>query len=284
MNQSFLEDIINGLEANKEIAKFRIRLRFEEMIEENKETVKLKALSPIEESKPVLEQESKQEEPEINWTKEWLLDPKFDRYEKLQDIIFKNLRSSTKIKVPYDEHLDFSKNFMVWLIDTDHFSSTLKQGKKINSGAVWFHFTQWVVRYHHKEGKDALSREKLGARTQAQIMKRKNGEEQVFQSAKIAVQVKDEDGNVLDMYDDDQEDPTIDIRTYEIKNKVHSILRTKFPDESEFYIQLFNDKYDEKYSSVVEWAKAINIPERNLRNHLSKMVSKLQSMGKDAFF
>jgi transcriptional regulator of aromatic amino acid metabolism len=173
---------------------------------------------------------------------------------------------------------------MVWMVEVDHLRSQVEQDKNIQIGAVWHHFTQWLVRLSHKQGRDALSREKEGSRTQAQLAKRSLGVEPVFEAPVVARQVKNEEGQVLDMFDENQvEDFDLTIREKQLNEKVLGCLKQKFPDEYEFYNRLYLDKLYQKYPSVTAWSKAIDMPERRLRLHLDKMTRKLQSFGRDLF-
>jgi len=220
----------------------------------------------------------------VNLTEQWVFHPAFNRYEKIEKELCKNLRSSTHFKIPLDDQLDRVRDFMVSMVEVDHLRSQLEQDKDIQIGALWHHFTQWLVRLSHKHGKDALYREKEGSRTQAQIAKRNLGIEQVFEAPVVARQVKNDEGQVLDMFDEHQiDDFDLTIREKQLNQKVLECLKAKFPEEYEFYNQLYLDKLYEKYPSVTAWSKAIDMPERKLRCHLEKMTRKLQSFGRDLF-
>jgi len=221
---------------------------------------------------------------DINLTEQWIFHPAYHRYEKIEKELCKNLRTATYFKIPLDDQLDRVRDFMVWMVEVDHLRSQLEQDKDIQIGAVWHHFTQWLVRLSHKQGKDALSREKEGSRTQAQLAKRNLGIEPVFEAPIVARQVKNDEGQVLDMFDEHQvDDFDLTIREKQLNEKVLECLKTKFPDEYEFYNQLYLDKLYQKYPSVSAWSKAIDMPERRLRFHLEKMTKKLQSFGRDLF-
>lgn len=221
---------------------------------------------------------------DINLTEQWIFHPAYHRYEKIEKELCKNLRTATYFKIPLDDHLDRVRDFMVWMVEVDHLRSQLQQDKDIQVGAVWHHFTQWLVRLSHKQGKDALSREKEGSRTQAQLAKRNLGIEQVFEAPVVARQVKNDEGDVLDMFNEHQvEDFDLTIREKQLNQKVLECLKLKFPDEYEFYNQLYLDKLYQKYPSVTAWSKAIDIPERRLRFYLERMTKKLQSFGRDLF-
>lgn len=220
----------------------------------------------------------------VNLTEQWIFHPAYHRYEKIEKELCKNLRTATYFKIPLDDHLDRVRDFMVWMVEVDHLRSQLQQDKDIQVGAVWYHFTQWLVRLSHKQGKDALSREKEGSRTQAQLAKRNLGIEQVFEAPVVAREVKNDDGDVLDMFNEHQvEDFDLTIREKQLNQKVLECLKLKFPDEYEFYNQLYLDKLYQKYPSVSAWSKAIDMPERRLRLYLERMTKKLQSFGRDLF-
>ena len=221
---------------------------------------------------------------EVNLTEQWIFHPAFNRFEKIETELIKNLRTATYYKIPLCDQVDRVRDFMVWMVEIDHLRSELEKENNIKVGAVWYHFTQWLVRFGHKQGKDALSREKEGSRTQAQLAKRSLGIEPVFEAPVVARQVKNDDGQVLDMFNEHQEeDFDLTIREKQLNQKVLECLKVKFPDEYEFYNQLYLDKLYQKYPSVSAWSKAIDMPERRLRLYLERMTKKLQSFGRDLF-
>ncbi len=220
----------------------------------------------------------------INLTEQWIFHPAYNRFEKIEKELCRNLKTASYFKIPADDQIDRVHDFMVWLIEVDHLRTQLEKDKDIVIGAIWHHFTQWLVRLGHKMGKDILSREKEGARTQAQLIKRSEGVEQVFEAPTVARQVRNEGGEVIDMFDENQvDDFDFTIREKALNQKVFECLKLKFPNQYEFYNQLFLDKLYQKYPSVVEWSQAIDIPERVLRHHLDRMTKKLQSFGRELF-
>lgn len=220
---------------------------------------------------------------DVNLTEQWIFHPAHNRFEKLQIELTKNLKNATYFKIAVADHVDRVRDFMVWMVEVDHLRPVLEKENTIKVGAIWHHFTQWLIRLGHKAGKDALSREKEGARTQAQLMKRSLGIEQVFEAKVVAKEIKDETGEVLDMFNEEEEDFDLSIREKYLNEKVLECLKMKFPDGYEFYNQLYLDKLYQTYPSVTVWSKSIGIPERQLRFHLEKMTKKLQSFGKNLF-
>jgi len=236
---------------------------------------------PVQEEK---KQKKYTKKKEVNLTEQWVFHPAYNRYENIVKEMSKNLKASTYFKIPEDDQLDRVLDFMVSMIETDHLRPELEKENTIKVGAVWHHFTQWLVRFSHKQGKDVLSREKEGSRTQSQLVKRSLGLEEVFEPPVVARQVKNEDGDVLDLYDEYQsEDFDFSIREKTLNEKVLACLKIKFPDEYEFYNQLYLDKFYQKYPSVSAWSKAIDMPASKLRQHLDRMTKKLQSFGRDLF-
>jgi len=224
------------------------------------------------------------EEEKINHTKQWLFHPAFDRYEKIQKEFCKNLTTYTSFKIKQCDHLDKVSDFLIWMVESDCLKSEILKGREPNLGAIWHFFTQWMIRSSLKQGQDVLLRELEGARTQAETQKKSLGlEEKIFEAPIVARQVKNENGTVLDMFLDDQEDIDMYLREETLNNNVLRCLRSKFPNDYEFYHQLFLDKLNDTYPNSATWSKSLNMTERQLLSHLALMTKKLRSFGRDAF-
>ncbi len=230
----------------------------------------------------------KKTEDNVNLTSQYLLDVRHDRYESFVQILLRGLKTNGKAyKIPEHKQEDQVRNFMVFMIDTDHLRSRLQKGESISSNAVWYHFTQWLTRDKYQKGQDALDR-MSGARTQAQVMKKnQTGADPVFQSAEIVTQLKNESGGVVDLYDatkDHITDFDTSIKISQIKEKIHKKLRAEFSEESAFYVKLFEDHSEQTYDSYEDWATSLNLTSKDLKKHISRMKYALQKMDKDKLF
>lgn len=224
------------------------------------------------------------EEPKINYTEQWLYHPSYDRYEKIILEFCRNLTTYTGFRIKPDDHYDKVADFLLWMVDTDCLKSEILKGKEPNLGAIWHFFTHWVIRTSFKQGQDVLTRELDGARTQAETQKKTLGlKEKVFEAPVLARQVKDSEGDVLDMYSEDQEDPSLLLREEFLNDRVLKFLKIKFPNDYGFYHQLFLDKLHETYPDVISWSASLNLNERQLIHHITLMNKKLRSFGRDAF-